>query len=50
MLDQTQRIAVAELRGRGQTAAVLADRKEHEALRTWLAGRAYDARRALTIA
>ncbi|MGI8414567.1 MAG: hypothetical protein ACR2QA_19175 [Solirubrobacteraceae bacterium] len=49
-LDQTQRIAVAELRGRGQTPAVLADRKEYEALRTWLTGRAYDARRALTIA
>lgn len=49
-VDQTQRIAVAELRGRDQTAAVLADRKEHEALRTWLAGRAYDARRVFTIA
>ena len=49
-LNQTQRIAVAELRGRGQTPAVLADRKEYEALRTWLGGRAYDARRAMTIA
>lgn len=49
-LDQTERIAVAELRGRGATAAVIADRKETEGLRSWLAGRGYDARRALTVA
>jgi hypothetical protein len=49
-LDESERIAVAEVRGRAATTAVIADRKESEGLRAWLAGRGYDARRALTIA
>lgn len=49
-LDQSERIAVAELRGRTTTLAVTAARKESEGLRAWLAKRGYDARRALTIA
>ncbi|MFZ1153447.1 MAG: hypothetical protein WAN93_00940, partial [Solirubrobacteraceae bacterium] len=48
-LDQTERIAAADLRGRTLTPAVRADRKETEGLRAWLEGRAHDALRALMI-
>jgi hypothetical protein len=46
-LDQLERIAAADLRGRTVTTAVLADRKEADGLRAWLAGQGYEARRAL---
>jgi len=48
-LDQTERIAAADLRGRVLTPAVRADRKETEGLRAWLDGRGPDALRALMI-
>ena len=47
-LDQAGRIAIAELRGRRMTPTVLADRKETEGLRAWLAERGWDARRSLS--
>jgi hypothetical protein len=47
VLDQPTRIAVAELRGRDVSAAVLADNKEAVGLRAWLNGSGHDARRAL---
>lgn len=48
-LDQAGRIAIAELRGRMTTPTVLADRKESEGLRAWLAERGWDARRNLLL-
>jgi len=48
-LDHPGRVAVAELRGRDATAAVIADRREAEGLASWLDDRPYDARRALTV-
>ncbi len=48
-LEQTARIAAADLRGRRRTAAVLADRCETDGLRAWLEDRGYDARRLLTM-
>ncbi len=49
-LDQPGRIAVAELRGRNATAATIADRRETQGLRAWLARRGWDARRFLVLA
>jgi hypothetical protein len=46
-LDQLERVVAADLRGRTVTPAVLADRKEADGLRAWLANQGYDARRAL---
>jgi len=49
-LDQLGRIAVAELRGRTITPAVLADQKITQGLRAWLANQGWEARRCLVIA
>lgn len=48
-LGQANRIAVAQLRGREIVPTVLADRKEAEGLRAWLAKRGWDARRNLLL-
>ena len=49
-LDQPGRIAVAELRGRTTTPAVLAERLVAQGLRAWLAKQGWEARRCLVIA